>query len=75
METDFLTVMRFLFAGLFFVTLLVGAYLAKNHNRFFGTDAEVPSENGSSQALGKVQVWSLWAHVLLASGAFALLLH
>lgn len=75
MEHEFLTVMRIIFTGLFVVTLGVGVYLVKNHQKLFGTDANVPSENGSARALGKVQVWSLWAHALAASAAFALLLH
>ena len=55
--------------------MLYPVYLARNHKRIFGADAQIPSENGSARALGSVQIWSIWAHVLIASGAFALLLH
>ncbi len=72
MEHSLFAVMQVLFAILFFVTLGVGLYLAKNHKRIFGADAQIPSENGSARALGSVQIWSIWAHVLIASGAFAL---
>lgn len=75
MENSFFAVMQAVFAILFFATLAVGGYLLKNHRRIFGADAQIPSENGSARALGSVQIWSIWAHVLIATGAFALLLH
>lgn len=75
MENSFFAVLQVIFGILFCATLAVGVYLAKNHKRIFGVDARIPSENGSARALGSVQIWSIWAHVLLATGAFALLLH
>ena len=68
MENSFLAVMQVIFAILFFVTLAVGGYLAKNHKRIFGANPEIPSENGSARALGSVQIWSIWVHVLIATG-------
>jgi hypothetical protein len=35
----------------------------------------MPSENSSARAYSKVQVFSVWAHAVLLTGAFALLIH
>jgi hypothetical protein len=35
----------------------------------------VPSENDSARSYSQMQIFAIWAHVLFASGAFALLLH
>lgn len=75
MESDPLAIFRFLAAVVFFVSLYVGYYLLKNYQRLFGADQNIPSENGSARAYSKVQIFTLWAHLLFASGAFALLLH
>ena len=75
MPNEFLLVMRLIAAGVFFATLYAGYYLWKNFEKLFGRDPNMPSENSSARTYSKVQVFVLWAHVLLASAAFALLLH
>jgi hypothetical protein len=59
----------------FFASAYAGYYMFKNYERLFGVDPNLPSENGSARAYSKVQVFSIWAHVLVASGAFALMVH
>jgi hypothetical protein len=75
MQDDVLSFFRLLAMGVFFVTLYVGWYLLRNFDRLFGKDPNIPSENGSARAYSKVQVFALWGHLLIASAAFALLLH
>lgn len=75
MDTNVMLFARIVFTGLFFVVVCAGIYLLKNDQRFFGRSANLPSENGSARAYSRVQVYSLWAHALLLTGAFALLLH
>ena len=52
-----------------------GAVMFKNYQKLFGVDPNMPSEGASSRAYLQVQVFAIWAHVLVASGAFALLVH
>jgi hypothetical protein len=66
---------RFVFTGLFVATILVGFYLWQNYERLFGVDPNIPSENGSARAYSKVQVFSVWTHIFLLTGAFTFLLH
>ena len=75
MQNDALFLFRMIFTGLFFATLVVGYYIFKNYQRLFGVDPNIPSENGSARAYSKVQVFSIWIHAVLLTGAFALLLH
>lgn len=75
MQNDPFLLFRILAAGVFFASLFAGFYLLKNFQRLFGVDPNMPSENGSARAYSKVQIFSIWAHVVAASGAFALLLH
>lgn len=75
MQDDVLLLFRFIFIGLFIGTLLAGVYMFKNFQRLFGVDPNIPSENGSARAYSKVQVFSVWIHAVLLTGAFALLLH
>lgn len=75
MTTDAFFFVRLIFTGFFLVTLLAGVYLAKNYQRLFGVDPNMPSENASSRAYSKVQIFTIWAHAVLLTGAFALLLH
>jgi len=75
MQNDALIVMRTMATVVFFITLYAGYYLYRNFEKLFGVDPSIPSENGSARAYSKVQVFALWGHVLIASGAFALLLH
>ena len=69
------TILQMIAGLIFFVTLYIGYYMWKNYEKLFGVDRTMPSENGSARAYSKIQVFSLWAHLLVASGAFALLLH
>jgi hypothetical protein len=75
MQNDVLLFFRLIFTGLFIGVLLAGVYLFKNYQRLFGVDPNIPSENGSTRAYSKIQVFSVWVHALLLTGAFALLLH
>lgn len=74
MQSDLLLFFRIVFTAAFFVTLLAGGYLFKNYRRLFGVDPSMPSETGSSRAYSKVQIFSVWAHAVFLTGAFALLL-
>ncbi|HEX8313076.1 MAG TPA: hypothetical protein VF614_17255 [Chthoniobacteraceae bacterium] len=75
MPSEVLLFFRLLAASLFVLTAFAGIYLARNYQRLFGVDPSMPSETGSSRAYSKVQIFAIWAHVLFATGAFALLLH
>ena len=75
MQSDFFLVFRVLSAGLFLLTLAAGGYLALNYQKLFGKDPNMPSETGSSRAYSKVQVFSVWAHAVCLTGAFAWLIH
>lgn len=74
MPNEYLFLVRLFFLGLFILTLLSGVYLGVNYEKLFGVDRNMPSENGSSRAYSKVQVFSVWAHAVLLTGAFAFLL-
>lgn len=65
--------MQFIFALLFLATLAAGAYLLINSERLFGVDPNMPSENSSGRAYGKMQAFAIWAHVAALTGAFAFL--
>lgn len=65
---------RMIFTGLFFATLVAGFYIFKNFQKLFGVDPNIPSENSSARAYSKVQVFSIWIHAVLLTGAFALML-
>jgi hypothetical protein len=75
MPDSFLLLVRVVFSGLFLVTLLGGAYLFANFEKHFGVDPNLPSENGSARSYSRMQVFSVWAHAMVLTGAFALLLH
>jgi hypothetical protein len=75
MNNDALLFIRLVFTGLFVITLLAGAYLLKNFQKFFGVDPDMPSENGSSRAYTRVQVFLVWVHFVVLTGSFALLMH
>ena len=70
-----LLVFRVLAVVVFCATLYAGYYMGKNFQKLFGVDSSMPSENGSSRAYSRVQVWAVWTHILFASAAFALFLH
>lgn len=75
MQNDPFFIFRVFATVIFLGTLYAGFYMFRNFEKLFGADPNIPSENGSARAYSKVQIFSLWAHVLFASGAFALLLH
>ena len=75
MQNEIFLFARIVFAGLFLLSLLAGGYLLKNYQKLFGVDPNMPSEGSSSRAYSKVQVFSIWAHATVLTGAFALLLH
>jgi hypothetical protein len=72
MHNDFLTFFRILAAVLFVAIFLIGGYLLKNHERFFGVDPSMPSENASARTYTKVLVVAIWAHLLAFTGAAAI---
>lgn len=73
--TELYSVVRFIFAALFFVTLFCGIHVLRNHQRLFTPDAQAPSENSSARSYSKLQIVAVWMHALALTGAFALLLH
>jgi hypothetical protein len=75
MQTDYFLAVRLIFTALFIATLAVGVYLLRNYERLFGVDPNMPSENSSSRAYSKLQVFVIWAHAAGLTAAFALLLH
>ncbi len=75
MHNDALLAFRFIFAGLFIVTLFAGVYLLRNFRRLFGVDPNMPSENGSSRTYSALQAFVVWAHIAFLTGTFALFLH
>jgi len=75
MQNEIFLFVRIVFTGLFIISLLAGVYLFKNYQKLFGVDPNMPSEGASSRAYSKVQVFSIWAHATILTGAFALLLH
>ena len=75
MQNDFFLVFRVLSSIAFFGLLGVGAWMAWNYQRLFGADPAMPSENASSRAYSQVQIFTVWAHAVFATAAFALCLH
>lgn len=75
MTNDELLFVRVIFTGLFFAVLFSGWVLYKNYDRLFGPDPDMPSQGESARAYNKIQVFAVWAHAVLLTGAFALLLH
>ena len=75
MSTDAFQFVRLIFTFLFIGTLVAGVYLLRNYERLFGKDPNMPSENSSSRAYSKLQIFVIWAHAVGLTGAFALLLH
>jgi hypothetical protein len=75
MQNTFFLVVQVCSSALFICTLLVGGYLCANFQKLFGVDPNMPGETGSSRAYSKVQVFSVWAHAVCLTGAFAFLLH
>ncbi len=74
MENEILAVFRILAFVVFAAALYAGYHLLKNHEKLFGVDPNMPSEGSSSRSYSKMQVFAIWAHVLIASGSVALML-
>ena len=75
MQSEPFLIFRLIASVVFLAALYVGYYLVRNYHRLFGVDPSIPSEGPSSRAYWQVQVFAIWAHVLLGSAAFALFLH
>ncbi len=75
MTDDPTLLIRLPFGLLFLGTLLAGVYLLRNYERLFGVDPDMPSETDSSRTYSKLQVFLVWAHAVVLTGSFALLLH
>jgi hypothetical protein len=75
MQNNALLVLQLISTALFILLLFVGVWIFKNHQRLFGRDKDMHSENSSSLTYNKLQVIALWLHALLLTGGFALLLH
>ena len=75
MQNEIFLFVRIVFTSLFFVTLAAGFYIFKNYQKLFGVDPNMPSEGPSSRAYSKVQVFSIWAHATVLTGALALWMH
>ena len=75
MQPESFLFLRLIFTGLFIGTLCAGVYLVRNFHRLFGVDPNMPSENGSARAYSRVQVFVVWGHAVLLTGAFALMPH
>ena len=73
-NAPFFLVLRIIFAGLFIASLLAGVYLFKNYQKLFGVDPNVPSESDGARLYSVTLVFGVWAHIVLITGAFALLL-
>jgi len=59
------------FRAVFFLALLSGVHLAKNHRMLSSADPNGPGENNSARADRKVQVVTVWASAAMPSRAFA----
>lgn len=66
--------LRLVFTGFFLITLFAGAYGWKNYQKLFGADQAMPSEGRSGRNYTKLLVISIWAHAVLITGGFALML-
>ena len=75
MQSDPITAFRFIFGLVFLIIVFAGIYLLKNFDRFFGADADMPSENSSARAYRRMQILVVWLHAVILSGAMALLMH
>ena len=75
MPNESFLLFRIIAAAVFFGALYAGFYMLRNIQKLFGSDPNIPSENESARAYSTLQVFVIWGHILIASGAFALLLH
>jgi hypothetical protein len=74
MQNEIFTVFRILAFAVFIAALYAGYYMLKNYEKLFGVDPNMPSEGSSSRSYSQMQAFVIWAHVLIGSGACALLL-
>ncbi|MEK0447382.1 MAG: hypothetical protein RLZZ399_2703 [Verrucomicrobiota bacterium] len=75
MHNAALLTLQLVFTGVLIALLLGGVWILKNHQRHFGVDPDIPSENSGSRAYNKLQVIVVWLHAILLAGGFVLLLH
>lgn len=61
MSSDPFLPIRIVFICCLIATLGGGVYLAKNFERLFGADPNVPSENESARFYTKTEVFLVWA--------------
>ena len=66
----FFLCLRWIFAGLFIITLVVGVWLLKYQQKLFGVDPNVPSESSGARLYSKVLITVIWLHALLITGGF-----
>lgn len=71
----FAQVVQVIFGLIWLGAIYFGILFLRNHERWFGVDAALPSEGASSRTYTKVMVFIVWAHVFLLSGSFTFLLH
>jgi hypothetical protein len=69
MQNDTLIIIRLIFAGLFGLTLLAGAYLAQNFDKFF-VSIQTCRARTTAPALTANAGSVIWAHAFLLTGAF-----
>ena len=55
-------------------TLALGGVLYKNQHRWFGVDAEVPSDSSGGRDYGRMQTWVFWLGMVIVFAFFALAL-
>ena len=66
---------RWVFTGLFLLTLVGGILFFRNNGGFFKADPDLPSENSSARSYNKAQMLLIWAHALVLTACMALRLH
>jgi hypothetical protein len=66
---------RWVFTGLFLLTLVGGIVFFRNNGGFFKADPDMPSENSSARTFNKAQMLLIWAHALVLTACMALRLH
>jgi len=66
---------RWVFTGLFLLTLVGGIVFLRNNGGFFKADPDLPSENSSARTFNKAQMLLIWAHALVLTACMALRLH
>lgn len=72
---DGLLFFRWVFTGLFLLTLVGGILFFRNNGGFFKADPDLPSENSSARSYNKAQMLLIWAHALVLTACMALRLH